>query len=100
MIFFWRITRILYLILLYENIYRVRLIAKLFIVMGVLWSFEFLSWAASMAFPDSGEILIWLFMPTEIINSLQGIAIFVIFICKPNVLNRLSAKFGSLRCRQ
>lgn len=66
---------------------------------GVLWTFEFVSFAAGMMFTGSEELLMWIFMPTEIINSFQGVAIFVIFICKPNVLSQLSAKFGSLKCR-
>jgi len=72
---------------------RVRLIAKLFIIMGVLWVTEFLSWVAHYLWEDKQILLIWIFLPFEIINKLQGIAIFVIFVCKQNTINLLKEKF-------
>ncbi|CAL8122612.1 unnamed protein product [Orchesella dallaii] len=70
-----------------------KVIAKLFIVMGVLWIFELIKWIAYILFPEKEITLIWIFIPVDVLNSLQGVAIFFIFICKPNVGSQLLALF-------
>lgn len=48
--------------------------------MGVCWSTEIISWAI----PDSDATTI-LFYITDIFNSIQGVLIFLLFVCKPRV---------------
>ncbi|ODM93748.1 putative G-protein coupled receptor Mth-like 4 [Orchesella cincta] len=70
-----------------------KVILKLFIVMGVLWVFELIKWIAHILLPEEETTLIWIFIPVDILNSLQGVAIFFIFVCKPNVGSQLLALF-------
>ncbi|KAL4142489.1 hypothetical protein QTP88_004935 [Uroleucon formosanum] len=66
---------------------RFMLYLKLFIVMGVNWLAEIISWASG----SNGSELLW--YVTDIGNSLQGVLIFLIFVCKKRVLNLLNKKF-------
>lgn len=59
---------------------------KLFIVMGVNWSAEIISFAF-----DFTPEYIW--YVTDIGNTLQGVLIFLIFVCKKRVLQLLNKKF-------
>lgn len=59
---------------------------KLFIVMGVNWSAEIISWALD----PNGTGSVW--YVTDIGNSLQGVLIFFIFVCKTRVLRLLNKK--------
>ncbi|XP_032664930.1 uncharacterized protein LOC116841284 isoform X2 [Odontomachus brunneus] len=63
---------------------------KLFIVMGINWSMEILSWLF-----DSKPPVVW--YVTDLINSLQGLFIFIIFVWKDNIRNLLLKRFG---CRK
>ncbi|XP_026815187.1 G-protein coupled receptor Mth2-like [Rhopalosiphum maidis] len=65
---------------------RFMLYLKLFIVMGVNWLAEIISWATG----SDGSEFVW--YVTDIGNSLQGVLIFLIFVCKKRVLNLLSKK--------
>ncbi|XP_022161437.1 G-protein coupled receptor Mth2-like isoform X2 [Myzus persicae] len=65
---------------------RFMLYLKLFIVMGVNWLAEIISWASG----SNGSELVW--YVTDIGNSLQGVLIFLIFVCKKRVLNLLNKK--------
>lgn len=67
--------------------YRFMLYLKLFIVMGVNWLAEIISWATD---PDGSNYNIWYL--TDIGNSLQGVLIFLIFVCKKRVLRLLNKK--------
>lgn len=60
--------------------------SKLFIVMGVPWSFELLD----MAYPDSKE-LCWVW---EILNMSMGICVCSIFVFKRSVIKALTQKCG------
>ncbi|XP_051170360.1 G-protein coupled receptor Mth2-like isoform X2 [Leptopilina boulardi] len=51
---------------------------KLFIVMGINWSMEIISWLLN----DEPS---WIFYITDIMNSLQGFTIFIIFVCKKKI---------------
>lgn len=64
---------------------RLRVIFSLFILMGVSWMTEVISFAAG------GVAYIWLL--TDMFNILTGVFIFVIFVCKPNVWKLLKMKF-------
>lgn len=66
--------------------FRFMLYLKLFIVMGVNWLAEIISWASG----SDGSELVW--YVTDIGNSLQGVLIFLIFVCKKRVLNLLNKK--------
>lgn len=59
---------------------------KLFIVMGVNWSAEIISWALD----PNGTRFVWYI--TDIGNSLQGVLIFFIFVCKTRVLRLLNKR--------
>ncbi|XP_060842363.1 G-protein coupled receptor Mth2-like isoform X2 [Rhopalosiphum padi] len=65
---------------------RFMLYLKLFIVMGVNWLAEIISWATD----SDGSEYVW--YVTDIGNSLQGVLIFLIFVCKKRVLNLLNKK--------
>ncbi|XP_025409388.1 G-protein coupled receptor Mth2-like [Sipha flava] len=61
---------------------------KLFIVMGINWMAEILSWAFEDK--DSSFNILWII--TDFGNALQGVLIFVIFVCRKRVLRLLSEK--------
>ena len=57
---------------------------KVFVIMGVSWIFEIVSWV--------GEYLghpCWLYLPTDCINCLQGVAVFAVFICKKSTVAKI-----------
>lgn len=64
---------------------RFNLYLKLFIVMGVNWAMELISWAAGG--PD------YLWYLTDLGNSLQGVLIFIIFVWKRKILRLLMRRF-------
>lgn len=68
---------------------RFRVIFSLFILMGVFWIMEVVSFAAG------GSAYIWI--PTDILNILTGVFIFIIFVCKPNVWKLLKNKIPCLK---
>ncbi|XP_026815188.1 G-protein coupled receptor Mth2-like [Rhopalosiphum maidis] len=65
---------------------RFMLYLKLFIVMGVNWLAEIISWATS----SGGLDAVWYVV--NIGNCLQGVLIFLIFVCKKRILNLLNKK--------
>ena len=69
--------------------YRFRVIFSLFILMGVSWMMEVISFAVG------GSAYIWI--PTDILNILTGVFFFVIFVCKPNVWKLLKLKCPCLK---
>ncbi|CAG7716012.1 unnamed protein product [Allacma fusca] len=74
-----------------ENKQLFQLIAKLFFVMGFTWIFEFISWW------HSGLERKWYWAIPDVINSLQAIAIFAIYVCKSNVSKSLKRNYPRLR---
>ncbi|XP_032665203.1 G-protein coupled receptor Mth2-like [Odontomachus brunneus] len=62
------------------------LYVKLFILMGITWSMEIISWI----FKSAPEYT-WDF--SDLINSLYGLMIFIIFVCKDNIKKLLLKKF-------
>uniref|UniRef100_A0A1B6M8D2 G-protein coupled receptors family 2 profile 2 domain-containing protein n=1 Tax=Graphocephala atropunctata TaxID=36148 RepID=A0A1B6M8D2_9HEMI len=68
---------------------RFNLYLKLFVVMGVTWVMELVS------FVVGGSQLIWLLSDT--CNTLQGLLIFVIFVCKPRILQLIRQRFSPRR---
>ncbi|KAI5719246.1 hypothetical protein M8J76_007285 [Diaphorina citri] len=63
---------------------RFRLYLKLFAVMGVNWIMEVVSWACG------GEQYFW--YVSDLTNALQGVFIFLIFVCKRRILTLLVLK--------
>uniref|UniRef100_A0A336LUJ7 CSON004731 protein n=1 Tax=Culicoides sonorensis TaxID=179676 RepID=A0A336LUJ7_CULSO len=68
----------------YDN-YRFMLYLRLFIIMGVTWSMELLSWVISHDSP-------W-FYASDLVNCLQGVLIFLLVVCNDKV-RRLVIKRG------
>jgi hypothetical protein len=50
----------------------------LFIVAGVTWVFEVAEWAAEN---DANEDILWYWFIFDMVNILQAVAIFLIFVC-------------------
>lgn len=73
----------LFLNLLY---FRLRVYLKLFLLMGANWVTEALSWAL----PKNQ----WFFYLTDVTTTLQGVLVFVLFVCRPSVLNDLRTRLG------
>jgi G protein-coupled receptor Mth (Methuselah protein) len=68
----------------------------LFGMMGINWVMEFVSWAAG------GPDYIW--YVTDVINTLQGVIIFCIFVLEPRVRECVKKnwghKFSEILCRR
>ncbi|XP_062550723.1 G-protein coupled receptor Mth2-like isoform X2 [Armigeres subalbatus] len=69
--------------------YRYTLYLRLFIVMGVTWTFEILSWAM--------ENSIWIFYVVDVCNCLLGVMIFFLFVWKQKVRKLVAKRIGRLR---
>jgi len=61
---------------------------KLFLVMGIFWIAEVISWFAQDKTDDS----VWYF--TDILNSLQGVFIFIVYVCKKKTWLIIRSKLG------
>jgi len=72
---------------------RFLLFVKLFVVMGVLWIFEVLSWAATVYNKENKDLWENIFTVSDVINAFQGVLIFIIFTCKRNTCRQLEGKF-------
>lgn len=68
---------------------RFRVISSLFVLMGVPWIMEFISFITKGNGNDN-SISIWIF--TDVLNILTGLFIFIIFICKPKVWKLLKSR--------
>ncbi|XP_055619906.1 G-protein coupled receptor Mth2-like isoform X2 [Toxorhynchites rutilus septentrionalis] len=66
---------------------RFSLYLRLFIVMGVTWSLEVISWAVE------GNIA-WVFYISDVCNCIQGFLIFMLFVWKQKVKRLIYKKFG------
>lgn len=63
---------------------------KLFIVMGLTWLFEVASYFSIHVSPD----LQWIFYATDVVNCLQGLLIFLLFVVKRRVYQGLRKRLG------
>lgn len=70
---------------MYFYFHRLLVAVKIFIVMGLCWVCETISW-----FLNIGQETIY---STDIIIAIQGIIIFIIYICKPATYRLLREKF-------
>lgn len=65
---------------------RFGLYLRLFIVMGVTWSLEVVSWAVNN--------VAWMFYISDICNCMQGFLIFMLFVWKQKIKRLIYKKFG------
>ncbi|KAG8239841.1 hypothetical protein J437_LFUL011467 [Ladona fulva] len=70
-----------------EDKNRFKLYIKLSVVMGLSWVMEIISWLAG------GSLCYWIV--TDLINTLQGAFIFIIFTCKKKVRRKLIGRYGA-----
>ncbi|XP_011634444.1 G-protein coupled receptor Mth2-like [Pogonomyrmex barbatus] len=71
-------------------IHRFRMYLKLFIVMGITWVLEIIGW--SLYDDLAWAPIIW--YPANTINALQGLIIFIIFVCRKKILQQLLKRFN------
>ncbi|XP_062708341.1 G-protein coupled receptor Mth2-like isoform X3 [Aedes albopictus] len=69
--------------------HRFTLYLRLFIVMGVTWTFEIISWAM--------ENSIWIFYVVDVCNCLLGVMIFFLFVWKQKVRKLVAKRIGRHR---
>lgn len=74
-----KVTYLKYCQSFHRTSFRFFLYLRLFIVMGVTWSMEAISWV----FPDNQ----FMFYASDFLNCLQGFIIFILFVWKPKVKN-------------
>ncbi|CAL8098922.1 unnamed protein product [Orchesella dallaii] len=76
--------------------HKIRFFGKIFMLAGVTWIFEVISWACT----EPGKPLHWIWKLLDLVNILQAIAIFVVFVCNRKTLKELSEKFSCLERMQ
>ncbi|XP_071649039.1 G-protein coupled receptor Mth2-like isoform X1 [Temnothorax longispinosus] len=76
-----------------ENKQRFNMYLKLFIVMGITWVMELIAWSINVDFVPA---IVW--SPINIINGLQGVIIFIIFVFRKKVKQLLLKRFGGRNC--
>ncbi|XP_070518974.1 G-protein coupled receptor Mth2-like [Cardiocondyla obscurior] len=76
-----------------ENTQRFKMYLKLFIVMGISWIMELISWSISI---DLVPAAVWYL--SDITNALQGVIIFIIFVCRKKIKYLLLKRFGGQIC--
>ncbi|XP_039302642.1 G-protein coupled receptor Mth2 [Solenopsis invicta] len=74
-----------------KNKQRFKMYLKLFIVMGISWIIEILAWLI-----NSIPSYVW-YIP-NILNSLQGLIIFIIFVCTNKIKQQLLKRYGGQNC--
>jgi hypothetical protein len=67
------------------------IVVKVFLIMGINWFFEFLSFLADWLWDEDIALNISYF--SDMVNLLQGLLIFVLLILKPNIIKKLKEKF-------
>ncbi|CAL8122614.1 unnamed protein product [Orchesella dallaii] len=71
---------------------RLQLFTRLFLIMGILWIFEVISWLFEVSNVMSDNMKL-IFVFTDSLNALQGIAVFIMFIWKRQTWKQLKKKF-------
>ena len=75
-------------VMMFVFVFRFRVMFSIFILMGVSWMMEIIS------FVVGGIAKEYIWIPTDVINILTGLFIFVIFVCKRNVWKLLAKKWS------
>jgi len=71
----------------------------LFLTAGVTWIFDVLSWASSTSSSENqGTPWYWIFF--DLVNILQAIVIFIIFVCNPQTLTELQQEVPCLSSKR
>jgi hypothetical protein len=73
-----------------ENRNNGSVVVKVFLVMGINWLFEFLSFLAEWQWDETISKNLSYF--SDMVNLLQGLLIFIVLICKPKILKKLREK--------
>jgi len=73
-----------------ETLDQICLYLRLFLGMGIIWYFELIGFAT-----DDGSEQKWMWLP-DCLNMLQGVWVFLIFVCKRNVLQVVSNRSDRL----
>lgn len=60
--------------------------------MGVTWIFEVILW-----FDTNGEGFSWIFLIVDVLNVLQAVATFIIFVCKRKIINQIEQRHPALK---
>lgn len=66
--------------------------AKLFVVMGLVWVFELFVWS----FIKENEVLPWYLVFPDVFNFFQAVAIFLLFACQPKILGQVENAYPGL----
>ena len=66
---------------------------KLFIVMGITWVLEILAWVIG-----TNILPKYIWYLADIINALQGLIIFVVFVCRRKIKEMLLKQFRGKTC--
>ncbi|XP_011175316.1 G-protein coupled receptor Mth2 [Solenopsis invicta] len=77
-----------------KNKHRIKLFVKLFVMMiygGIIWIIEVIAW-------KNTEDYSFVLYPTDMLNSLQGVIIFVIFVYNNKTKQLLLKRFGGQSC--
>ncbi|CAL8122825.1 unnamed protein product [Orchesella dallaii] len=69
---------------------KIRLFSKLFLLMGITWIFEFVSF---LVFGANSNIITII---GDLINILQPVLVFIIFVCKRDILESVCQKYSSI----
>jgi len=77
------------------------LYTKLFLILGILWMFSTIHYILHSNHPEglchySNNLEVF-FRVIDSLNLLRGFFMFVIFVCKENVKNKVRARFGLVR---
>ena len=77
------------------------LYTKLFLILGILWMFSTIHYIVHSNHPDGlcgyCNNLEVFFRVIDSLNLLRGFFMFLIFVCKENVKNKVRARFGLTR---
>lgn len=76
------------------DLLRFKLFTRLFFIMGILWIFELISWL-TVSLQLSAMIQL-IFVVTDCLNALQGIALFFLFVWKPQTWRQLRKKWKNI----
>lgn len=77
--------------------FRFLLYLKLFVITGTNWSMEVISWLVSSKADNTKQH--WVFYVSDLVNTLQGVLIFVTFVCRKRVALLLLERFGCASAR-
>jgi len=69
----------------------------MFIVMGVTWVLELVTWRITKAYDDK-DWYPYVVLFLDLVNILQGVLIFIMMICRKKVWDLFQAKYLNSKC--